>query len=117
MEYLIDTQIVIWSIISPNKLSVKVREILQNHSIGVSQVSLYEIAIKQKIGKLPELDISTENLVNRLLNDNFDAQKLYLVKFYQIIRKNVPLYKLDTYYFQYNLINFCNLSFGNTEMI
>lgn len=72
MEYLIDTQIVIWSIISPNKLSSNVREILQNHSIGVSQVSLYEIAIKQKIGKLPELNISIENLVSRLLNDNFD---------------------------------------------
>jgi PIN domain nuclease of toxin-antitoxin system len=72
MEYLIDTQIVIWSIISPNKLSVKVREILQNHSIGVCQVSLFEIAIKQKIGKLTELDLSIEALTDRLLTDNFE---------------------------------------------
>jgi PIN domain nuclease of toxin-antitoxin system len=72
MEYLIDTQIVIWSIISPNKLSVKVRKILQNHSIGISQVSFFEIAIKQKIGKLPELNISIEDLITRLLADNFE---------------------------------------------
>ena len=72
MEYLIDTQIVIWSIISPNKLSVKVSKILQNHSIGVSQVSFFEIAIKQKIGKLPELNISIEDLITRLLADNFE---------------------------------------------
>jgi PIN domain nuclease of toxin-antitoxin system len=72
MEYLIDTQIVIWSIISLSKLSVKVQEILQNHSIGVCQVSLFEIAIKQKIGKLPELNIPMEELVERLVKDNFE---------------------------------------------
>ena len=72
MEYLIDTQIVIWSIISPKKLSTRVREILQNHSIGVSQVSLFEIAIKQKIGKLPELNLSMEDLLRRIITDNFE---------------------------------------------
>lgn len=38
----------------------------------VTQVSLFEIAIKQKIGKLPELNISTENLIIRLLAGNFN---------------------------------------------
>jgi PIN domain nuclease of toxin-antitoxin system len=36
MDFIIDTQILIWSVISPNKLSFKVREILENNSIGVS---------------------------------------------------------------------------------
>ena len=89
MEYLIDTQIIIWSIISPKKLSMRVREILQNHSIGVSQVSLFEIAIKQKIGKLSEINLSTEELIIRLLTDNF---KILSIKDAHIVSYNdIPL--------------------------
>ena len=90
MEYLIDTQIIIWSIISPEKLSSKVREILQNNSIGVSQVSLFEIAIKQKIGKLPELEITLEGLITRLLTDNFE---ILPIKNFHIVAYNlIPLF-------------------------
>jgi len=53
MSYLIDTQIFIWAMISPEKLSEQTIEILQHHSIYVSQISFFEITIKQKIGKLP----------------------------------------------------------------
>ncbi len=45
MRYLVDTQIFIWTLISPEKLSMPTRQILQNHEIFVSQVSLFEIAI------------------------------------------------------------------------
>ena len=76
MDFIIDTQILIWSVISPNKLSSKVREILENNSIGVSQISLYEIAIKQKIGKLSELDLSISDLINSLLKDGFEILSL-----------------------------------------
>lgn len=31
MDIIIDTQILIWSVISPNKLSSKVKEILENN--------------------------------------------------------------------------------------
>ncbi|MCC5945522.1 MAG: hypothetical protein JJT94_11355 [Bernardetiaceae bacterium] len=43
--------------IEPEKIYVSVREILANNDIFISQVSLFEIAIKQKIGKLPALDL------------------------------------------------------------
>jgi PIN domain nuclease of toxin-antitoxin system len=76
MDFIIDTQILIWSVISPNKLSFKVREILENNNIGVSQISLYEIAIKQKIGKLSELDLSISDLINCLLKDGFEILSL-----------------------------------------
>lgn len=76
MDFIIDTQILIWSVISPNKLSSKVREILENNSIGVSQISLYEIAIKQKIGKLSELDLSISDLINCLSKDGFEIISL-----------------------------------------
>ncbi len=52
-KYLADTQILIWAIISPSKLPAEVRILLTSNPIAVSQISILEIAIKQKIGKLP----------------------------------------------------------------
>ena len=71
MVYLLDTQILIWSIVSSGKLSRKVKTILQENTIWVSQVSLYEIAIKQKIGKLSDFTISTEGLLKQMSADRF----------------------------------------------
>ena len=72
MKYLIDTQILIWSIISPEKLSLRTKYILENEEIFVSQITLFEIAIKQKIGKLPELNIPINSLIEIMLKDNFN---------------------------------------------
>jgi len=54
MNYLIDTHILIWHADNSPKLSDKVAEILNNPSnnIVVSYASIWEIAIKQSIGKL-----------------------------------------------------------------
>ena len=71
MRYLIDTQILIWSIITPEKLSSLVVNILQNNEIFVSQIAFFEIAIKQKIGKLEEFDLSIESLHYRVEQDGF----------------------------------------------
>ena len=71
MTILIDTQILIWSIISPNKLSDNIKELLQNNEVLVSHVSLFEIVIKQKIGKLPELSLSIDELSAQAKSDNF----------------------------------------------
>lgn len=71
MSYLIDTQVFIWAIMSPGKIEDNARTILENNTIWVSQISLFEIAIKQKIGKLPELTLSIEALVNQLYKDGF----------------------------------------------
>ena len=68
-NYLIDTQILIWTIIEPKRLSNNT--ILQEHTISVSQISIFEIAIKQKIGKLSALNISIEELLKRIELDNF----------------------------------------------
>jgi PIN domain nuclease of toxin-antitoxin system len=72
MRYLVDTQIFIWTWISPEKLSIPTRQILQNNEIFVSQVSLVEIAIKQKIGKLPEFPLTITLLAERIEQDNFN---------------------------------------------
>jgi PIN domain nuclease of toxin-antitoxin system len=67
-RYLIDTHIAIWALQNNNKLSSRIKSILEDESIEIflSQVSLYEIAIKQKIGKLPEVQLSIRDLVIEL---------------------------------------------------
>lgn len=71
MAYLIDTQIFIWSLINSKKLSDSTQKILRDNTIWVSQVSLYEIAIKQKTGKLPDFDITTAALIQQMERDGF----------------------------------------------
>jgi PIN domain nuclease of toxin-antitoxin system len=67
-EYLIDTHILIWAILEDLKLSRKVEAILKNpeNIIYVPQVALYEIAIKQKLNKLPDFDITVNELVEKI---------------------------------------------------
>jgi PIN domain nuclease of toxin-antitoxin system len=74
--YLIDTQILIWALIKPEKLSERIIEIMKEHKIYVSRISLLEIAIKQKIGKLPHLQINAADLENRLVQDGFEILHL-----------------------------------------
>ena len=76
MDYLADTQVLIWSIISPSKLTPSVRTLLEENSIWVSQISLFEIAIKQSIGKLPEFMIPVDSLINQLHRDGFQLLSL-----------------------------------------
>lgn len=69
--YLADTQILIWALIAPSKLSPEVFHVLSSSTIYVSQISLLEIAIKQSIGKLPELPIPINELEAVLSRDGF----------------------------------------------
>jgi PIN domain nuclease of toxin-antitoxin system len=57
MNYLLDTHILIWALISPKKLKINIRTVLTDGSnnIFVSSVSFWEIAMKYATGKL-ELD-------------------------------------------------------------
>ena len=57
-RYLIDTHILIWAILGDAKLSPKIEAILKDmdNEIFVSQISLFEIAIKQKLKKLPNFN-------------------------------------------------------------
>jgi PIN domain nuclease of toxin-antitoxin system len=72
MNYLIDTHILIWHADNSPRLSYKVAEILNNpiNNIVVSYVSLWEIAIKQSIGKL-SLGMTLSELELNLRNNLF----------------------------------------------
>lgn len=78
MRYLIDTQILIWYQLNSPRISPHVAAILLDLSneIFVSQITLLEIAIKQKIGKLPELDVSIEEIVSVIKQDGFSVLNL-----------------------------------------
>jgi PIN domain nuclease of toxin-antitoxin system len=72
MNYLIDTHILIWHAENSPRLSPKFAKILNNSSnnIVVSYVSLWEIAIKQSLGKL-EISMTLSELENYLQQNLF----------------------------------------------
>nr|WP_315043162.1 PIN domain-containing protein [uncultured Moraxella sp.] len=53
MSYLLDTHIVLWVAREPNKLSTEVIDILENidNQIYFSSINLWEIALKNSLGK------------------------------------------------------------------
>ncbi len=72
MNYLIDTHILIWHAENSPKLSSRFAEILNNPSnnVVVSYASLWEIAIKQSLGKL-EISMTLSELENHLQQNLF----------------------------------------------
>jgi PIN domain nuclease of toxin-antitoxin system len=91
MKYIIDTQIVIWFLLFDNRLKSEIYKLLidNENTIYVSQVSLFEITIKQKIGKLPELDKTIAELIDLIKKDGFE---FYPIKNEHLINYNaIPL--------------------------
>ena len=73
MDILIDTQILIWFQINHPDLGKTALESIKNlnNTIYVSDVSLYEIAIKQTIGKLTNLTVSIQDVISVAMSDDF----------------------------------------------
>lgn len=73
MKYLIDTQILIWFQLNDKQLKPSIRVILTdtNNQIFVSDITLYEIAIKQKINKLQELYATLNDVIMVVNQDKF----------------------------------------------
>ncbi|WP_342086946.1 type II toxin-antitoxin system VapC family toxin [Dyadobacter sp. OTU695] len=70
IKYLLDTQIAIWSLEDNSLLKPQVRNILENptNTLLISPISLIEISIKLKLGKLPQFKVSIEEATRQLLN-------------------------------------------------
>lgn len=60
MTYLLDTHAMIWAVTEPEKLSEKVRRVLEDptNEIVISTISFWEISIKYALDKL-DLDVFT----------------------------------------------------------
>ena len=74
MQYLLDPQILIWSLEDSPKLKASLRTLIENpsHTMFVSQFSLMEMSIKLKLGKLPEFIVNIEFITSQLLSDGFE---------------------------------------------
>jgi|SRR5690606_13845745 len=75
MYYLLDTHVCIWALADQTKLSGRVKEILENEENGffVSKMSFFEIAIKLKIGKLPEFNVSLNEFIDASYRSGFNT--------------------------------------------
>ncbi len=73
MNYLIDTQILIWYQLTSNKLNPGIYELINDarNVIFVSAITLFEITVKQKIGKLPEFEMPISALSEIVSRDGF----------------------------------------------
>ena len=69
--YLLDTHTLLWVLFKEDSLSVNAKKvIIDDNDIFVSIVSLWEIAIKQSIGKL-EINESIESIAQICKNEDF----------------------------------------------
>jgi PIN domain nuclease of toxin-antitoxin system len=73
MKFIIDTQILIWFNLDNGKLKQRVLELISNpeNLVYVSQISLFEIAVKQNVGKLSDLNWDTLTIRKQLEKDGF----------------------------------------------
>ncbi|MGH8555987.1 MAG: type II toxin-antitoxin system VapC family toxin [Methylococcales bacterium] len=72
-HYILDTHCLIWFQENnpkiPNKVMVELQE--PANTVFFSQVSLFEMAIKQKIGKLPDFTADLSEVYEQAINDGF----------------------------------------------
>ena len=78
MKYLIDTHILIWLAVSPEKISKDVFEIIENplNDVYISTVSFWEIAIKLSIKKLDLQGLEISDLVQICQEQNIKTIQL-----------------------------------------
>jgi PIN domain nuclease of toxin-antitoxin system len=72
-HYLLDTHALIWFQEDNSKMPTSIMDLIQNpdNTILFSQVSLFEITIKQKIGKLPAFYATIEEIYQQCIKDGF----------------------------------------------
>jgi PIN domain nuclease of toxin-antitoxin system len=91
-KYLLDTHCLVWFQENNPKLPDRVLQIIQNpdNIILFSQVSLFELAIKLKIGKIQSILVSIEDVHQEALRTGFTyigIQNSHIYKY-----NNVPLF-------------------------
>ena len=83
--YLIDTHILLWLLSEPEKLSPKVKKILQEEELYISMASLWEIATKQSNGKL-ELPFTPLDLYAICLDRDIKVKQILPLHFNQLLK-------------------------------
>ncbi|MBR5969974.1 MAG: type II toxin-antitoxin system VapC family toxin [Lachnospiraceae bacterium] len=95
MRYLLDTNCLLWSIGDTSRLSRLAREIIEgDNDILFSDASLWEIAIKNSIGKL-EINGTILDIEKECLEQDFD--KLSIKSRHFEFLRNLPIYHHDPF--------------------
>ena len=96
MKYLMDAHTLLWSLDNIKKLSLEVKSILQDNNIDkfISTVSLWEIAIKNRIGKLP-LPSGLMGIYNEIEKNGLSI--LSIAPMHIEIFNNLPLHHRDPF--------------------
>ena len=88
-RYLLDTHCLLWFQENNPQIPIGVLDILQqpDNTILFSQVSLFELAIKLKIGKLRDFHATIEDIYNQAIMDSFtylNIQREHIYKYQQV---------------------------------
>jgi PIN domain nuclease of toxin-antitoxin system len=92
-RYILDTHYLIWFQENNSQIPKPVLEIIENplNIILFSQISLFELEIKQKIGKLPHFSATVEDVNNQALKDGFTFLSIQNAHIFRY--KDVPLFE------------------------
>jgi len=87
MKLLLDTHTVIWFVNKHPRLPQRIRDMLEDESnvVYVSSISLWEIAIKSRLGKL-DLNRSFRDVIRLLHSNGFRFLTIRLRYFYRLNR-------------------------------
>lgn len=119
MRLLLDTHILIWSLVSPHKVQDPIKRLMEDgeNSLFVSSITFYEIEVKRQIGKLSfKLDFNEllERKFFSVMDFNhhhaFYSSELPLIHrdpfdrilIAQSVVENMPLVTADEVIHQYN---------------
>jgi PIN domain nuclease of toxin-antitoxin system len=93
MKLLLDTHVLFWALFESNKLNLKTQEALNNKNnlIFVSIVSLWELQIKQSIGKI----VLPDNFFNLISKTKHEVLSIKVTHIEQL--KNLPLIHRDPF--------------------
>jgi len=78
MNYLVDTQILLWSFIEPEQLTSTISQILtdENNAIYYSPINLWEISIKYGLKKLDLKGITPQDFYKEIDNSFFICKEM-----------------------------------------
>ncbi|KKS97799.1 MAG: twitching motility protein PilT [Candidatus Gottesmanbacteria bacterium GW2011_GWA2_43_14] len=76
MNYLLDTHTLIWALVSPEKLSLKVKKIILDNTSWISVVSFWEISLKYTIGKLNLQNVKPDEIRESSIKTGFTVLDL-----------------------------------------
>lgn len=92
-QYLIDSHILIWWLSDAPELSTEIKQLIENkqNTIWVSVATVWEIGIKQTLGKLKV----SENLLTAIANNDFKL--LRINEYHADYAAKLPLHHKDPF--------------------